>query len=49
MGQGWDRHLDVIRSLAQQKGGEEPHIFSDDAFGKIKKNVIVSSAVVSCS
>lgn len=46
-GKGFDRHLFVLRIMAQQRGKELPEIFRDPAYAKINHNILSTSTLTS--
>ena len=47
LGQGFDRHLFVLRIMAEQRKGELPEIFRDPAYAKINHNILSTSTLSS--
>jgi len=51
MGQGWDRHLDVLKRIAQDQnqGADLPEFFKHSSYVNITKKNIISSSLASSS
>lgn len=47
MGEGWDRHLFALRTLAQRHGGTLPAVFTDEAYTTLGNIVLSTSTLVS--
>lgn len=47
MGQGFDRHLYVLKALASARGGSTPAIFADGAYAKMNHNILSTSTLSS--
>eukprot|EP00041_Stephanoeca_diplocostata_P036435 m.1331652 g.1331652 ORF g.1331652 m.1331652 type:complete len:160 (+) comp24866_c0_seq5:231-710(+) len=47
MGEGWDRHLFALRTLAQRHGGALPAIFTDEAYATLGNIVLSTSTLAS--
>jgi len=47
MGQGFDRHLFAMKTIALSKGSSLPDIFNDEAYAKINYNILSTSTLSS--
>ncbi|XP_015112727.1 carnitine O-palmitoyltransferase 2, mitochondrial [Diachasma alloeum] len=45
MGQGFDRHLFMLRRICLENGGELPAIFKDPVFAKLNENILSTSTL----
>nr|CAD7266064.1 unnamed protein product [Timema shepardi]CAD7574110.1 unnamed protein product [Timema californicum] len=47
LGQGFDRHLFALRTLAEKNGGKMPALFEDPAYKAINHNILSTSSLTS--